>query len=313
MPFVARCQAQGKICLQLTLTGIIFQRLCLIRCLCSDLVYLSCCRGHSCPKSVRCLSGCEYLVVAVLHGTSVLRFPVIWQTIPSAQQTSEKVSPPFSINMRLITAIVGGLAFSSYYIDAAPVQKQDIFGHYDILSMQIFTPSTRPEGPKNLGIRFGIYDPNPLAAPHHYGVCKAEFPMPSAGEVQRITGKIVSAVIARNLLPKPLRLILSRMPCAGTTFRFHFARFQSISDFSLEANHEITDPRYAAPRAELIMLTRACPSLFGSRPGNRISQRAIGEVTETNMTCVQADSGLRSCNLRRDKTIRLHVFGYAPS
>ncbi|KAJ9667253.1 hypothetical protein H2201_002774 [Coniosporium apollinis] len=161
--------------------------------------------------------------------------------------------------MRLITAIVGGLAFSSYYIDAAPVQKQDIFGHYDILSMQIFTPSTRPEGPKNLGIRFGIYDPNPLAAPHHYGVCKAEFPMPSAGEVQRITGKI------------------------------------SISDFSLEANHEITDP-----------------SLFGSRPGNRISQRAIGEVTETNMTCVQADSGLRSCNLRRDKTIRLHVFGYAP-
>ncbi|EON62281.1 hypothetical protein W97_01502 [Coniosporium apollinis CBS 100218] len=177
--------------------------------------------------------------------------------------------------MRLITAIVGGLAFFSYHIDGAPIEKQDIFGHYDILSMQIFTPSTRPEGPKNLGIRFGIYDPNPLAAPHHYGVCKAEFPMPRAGEIQSITGKI--------------------MPCAGTTFRFYFVRFRSISDFTLEVNHEITDP-----------------SLFGFRPGNRISQRAVGEVTETNMTCIQADSGLRSCNLRRDKTIRLHVFGYAP-
>lgn len=212
--------------------------------------------------------------------------------------------------MRLITAIVGGLAFFSYHIDAAPIEKQDIFGHYDILSMQIFTPSTRQEGPKNLGIRFGIYDPNPLAAPHHYGVCKAEFPMPSAGEAQSITGKIVSA--ARNLLPRTLGLILSQMSCAGTTFRFFFVRFRSISDFTLEANHEITDPRYVVLRAELFVLMRACPSLFGSRPGNRISQRAVGEVTETNMTCIQADSGLRSCNLRRDKTIRLHVFGYAP-
>ncbi|KAJ9638308.1 hypothetical protein H2199_006995 [Coniosporium tulheliwenetii] len=157
--------------------------------------------------------------------------------------------------MRLITAIVGGLAFSSYYIDAAPHS---------------------PRGPKNLGIRFGIYDPNPLAAPHHYGVCKAEFPMPSAGEVQRITGKIVSAVIARNLLPKPLRLILSRMPCAGTTFRFHFARFQSISDFSLEANHEITDP-------SLTLLV--APNLKESRwaNGTTESAREVGHETATDL------------------------------
>ncbi len=109
--------------------------------------------------------------------------------------------------MRLITAILGGLALYGYRtspLPLDPISAQDVFGVYTILSMQIFTPSRQQDGPKRMGVRFGVFDQNPLAAPNHYGLCKAEFPMTGTGQIE--LWKRVSTVTRRSALLNPLGL-----------------------------------------------------------------------------------------------------------